>query len=176
MMAARSRADVDALNHRSRTAAVADGTVNGPVLAHAAGRDWQSGDLLRTRRNDRRLPVGDNHVRNGDRFTVVASAPAGGLVVDDLSSRGRTVLPADYLNRHATYGRPTGGVAGWRPAAHAARLDRPTRRASAGSGSFSARSGFGRPTTQRRGWHRCRSTRPRPEGREAPREGARWSW
>ena len=68
-MLARSRADVDALNHRSRTAAVADGTVNGPVLGHAAGRDWQSGDLLRTRRNDRRLPVGDNHVRNGDRFT-----------------------------------------------------------------------------------------------------------
>jgi len=31
--------------------------------------DWQAGDLLRARRNDRRLAVGDEaHVRNGDRY------------------------------------------------------------------------------------------------------------
>lgn len=93
LMMARSRADVDALNHRARTAAQADGIVAGPILAQAGGRDWQAGDLLGTRRNDRRLPVGETHVRNGDRFTVVAAAPAGGLVVEDLTGRGRSVLP-----------------------------------------------------------------------------------
>jgi hypothetical protein len=104
LMMARSRTDVDALNHRARTAAQATGTVRGPVLANSSWREWQAGDLLRTRRNDRRLPVGDTHVRNGDRYQVVAAAPAGGLVVQDLAGRGRTVLPADYLDRHATYG------------------------------------------------------------------------
>ena len=104
LMMARSRADVDALNHRARTAAQTDGTVAGPVLAHAGGRDWQTGDLLRARRNDRRLTVGDTHVRNGDRYRVLAAAPDGGLVVDDMTDRGRTILPAAYLDQHATYG------------------------------------------------------------------------
>ena len=104
LMMARARVDVDALNHRARTVAIADGAVTGPVLARAAGRDWQVGDLLRARRNDRRLPVGDTHVRNGDRFRVLAATPDGGLVVDDLTGRGRTELPAGYLHRHATYG------------------------------------------------------------------------
>jgi len=104
LMMARSRADVDALNHRARAAALKAGAVCGPVLVTAAGMDWQAGDLLRTRRNDRRLPVGDTHVRNGDRFCVVTAAPDGGLVVEDLTGRGRTVLPHRYLTRHATYG------------------------------------------------------------------------
>ena len=104
LMMARSRADVDALNLRARAAAIDAGTVSGPVLAHTAERDWRTGDLLRARRNDRRLAVADAHVRNGDRFRVVAAAPDGGLVVDDLTGRGRTVLPAAYLDQHATYG------------------------------------------------------------------------
>ncbi len=102
-MMARSRADVDALNHRARTAALADGAVGGPLLAHAGGRDWQTGDILRARRNNRRLRLGESHLRNGDRFRVTAAAP-GGLVVQDLAGRGRLVLPMEYLAAHATYG------------------------------------------------------------------------
>lgn len=104
LMMARSRADVDALNQRARTAAIAAGDVTGPVLTHASGRDWRAGDLLRARRNDRRLVVADTHVRNGDRFRVLSAAPGGGLLVDDVGGRGRTVLPAGYLDQHATYG------------------------------------------------------------------------
>jgi conjugative relaxase-like TrwC/TraI family protein len=57
LMLARTRLDVDALNQRARTAALEAGQVSGPVTA-AGGRDWQAGDVLRTRRNDRRLTVG----------------------------------------------------------------------------------------------------------------------
>ncbi len=105
LMMARARTDVDALNHRARDAALQGGTVHGPVLAVAGGRTWQAGDILRARRNDRRLPLGDGgHVRNGDRFTVLGPAPGGGLHVQDLAGRGRAMLPATYLAAHATYG------------------------------------------------------------------------
>jgi ATP-dependent exoDNAse (exonuclease V) alpha subunit len=104
LMLARARTDVDALNQRARAAALAVRDVRGPVLAHAGGRDWQAGDILRARCNDRRLPLGDGHVRNGDRFRVLAPGPDGGLVVEHLAGRGRAALPAGYLARHADYG------------------------------------------------------------------------
>jgi conjugative relaxase-like TrwC/TraI family protein len=103
LMLARTRVDVDALNQRARAAAVAAGEVTGPVTA-AGGRDWQAGDVLRTRRNDRRLIIGNGHVRNGDRFQVLGPGPQDGLIVQDLTGRGRTVLPAAYLAEHAEYG------------------------------------------------------------------------
>jgi len=105
LMLARTRVDVDSLNGRARTAAVADGHITGPAVTTGDGRVWQAGDLLRTRRNNRSLPLGDSHVRNGDRFRVLGPGPtdskakAGGdgqgLVVEDLAGRGRTILPAD---------------------------------------------------------------------------------
>ncbi len=103
LMLARTRLDVDALNLRARAAALAAGQVTGPVTV-AGGRDWQAGDVLRTRRNDRRLTVGDGHVRNGDRYQVLGPGPQDGLIVADLGGRGRTVLPAAYLAEHAEYG------------------------------------------------------------------------
>ena len=74
LMLARTRLDVDALNLRARAAAVAAGQVTGPITV-AGGRDWQAGDVLRARRNDRRLIVGDGHVRNGDRYQVLGPGP-----------------------------------------------------------------------------------------------------
>jgi conjugative relaxase-like TrwC/TraI family protein len=103
LMLARTRTDVDALNQRARTAAVTNGEIAGPVTT-AGDRDWQAGDLLRTRRNNRTLPVGEDHVRNGDRYRVLGPGPAGGLIVEDLRGRGRLTLPADYLSKHCEYG------------------------------------------------------------------------
>ncbi|HWH00411.1 MAG TPA: MobF family relaxase, partial [Pilimelia sp.] len=103
LMLARTRLDVDALNALARAAALAAGQITGPVTA-AGGRDWQAGDVLRTRRNDRRLSVGDGHVRNGDRFQVLGPGPQECLIVQDLTGRGRTVLPASYLAEHVEYG------------------------------------------------------------------------
>ncbi|MDQ3383267.1 MAG: relaxase domain-containing protein, partial [Actinomycetota bacterium] len=103
LMLARTRVDVDALNLRARAAALAAGKITGPVTV-AGGRDWQAGDVLRARRNDRRLTVGDGHVRNGDRYEVLGPGPQDGLIVQDLTGRGRIVLPAAYLAEHAEYG------------------------------------------------------------------------
>jgi len=116
LMLARTRQDVDALNTRARTAALASGQITGPVVV-AGEREWQAGDLLRTRRNNRQLPLGDSHVRNGDRFRVLGPGPATpgaagaangeggqGLIVEDLAGRGRTILPAEYLAQHCEYG------------------------------------------------------------------------
>jgi conjugative relaxase-like TrwC/TraI family protein len=103
LMLARTRLDVDALNLRARAAALTSGEIAGPVTV-AGQRQWQAGDLLRARRNDRRLSVGDGHVRNGDRYRVLGPGPQDGLIVQDLTGRGRTVLPAAYLAEHADYG------------------------------------------------------------------------
>jgi conjugative relaxase-like TrwC/TraI family protein len=103
LMLAGTRVDVDALNQRARAAALAAGEITGPVTV-AGSRDWQAGDVLRARRNDRRLAVGDGHVRNGDRYQVLGPGPQDGLIVEDLSGRGRTVLPAGYLAEYAEYG------------------------------------------------------------------------
>ena len=104
LMMARTRADVDALNIRARAAAVSFGEVHGPVV-RIGERDWQAGDLLRTRRNDRTLQIGEGHVRNGDRYRVLdTQGPGGGLIVEDLDGRSRTVLPPAYVAAHADYG------------------------------------------------------------------------
>jgi hypothetical protein len=103
LMLARTRVDVDALNLRARAAALAAGDIAGPVTV-AGGRQWQAGDLLRARRNDRRLSVGGGHVRNGDRYRVLGPGPDGAVLVEDLSGRGRAILPATYLAEHADYG------------------------------------------------------------------------
>lgn len=102
LMMARTRADVDRLNARARAAAVASDEVSGPAVEFG-GRSWQAGDVLLARRNDRRLPVGDAHVRNGDRYRVLA-ARDGGLLVQRLGGTQRALLPAEYVSRHADYG------------------------------------------------------------------------
>jgi len=112
LMLARTRQDVDALNTRARAAAVTNGHITGPTVT-AGEREWQGGDLLRTRRNNRQLALGDSHVRNGDRFRVLGPGPTGtgsgtaggpGLIVEDLAGRGRTILPAEYLAQYCEYG------------------------------------------------------------------------
>ncbi|MBA3742587.1 AAA family ATPase, partial [Sporichthya sp.] len=103
LMMARTRTDVDALNTRARNAAH-PGEAVGVTGVRIGERDWAAGDLLRARRNDRRLTIGDTHVRNGDRFRVLGAGPTGGLVVEDLGGRGRLELPAAYVARHADYG------------------------------------------------------------------------
>jgi conjugative relaxase-like TrwC/TraI family protein len=103
LMLARTRLDVDGLNLRARQAALSEGHVGGEASI-LGGRAWQHGDLLRARKNDRRLPIADGHVRNGDRYRVLGNSPDGGLLVEDLSGRGRITLPAAYVAKHAEYG------------------------------------------------------------------------
>ena len=117
LMLARTRLDVDALNTLARAAAQTAGDVTGPVT-RAGEREWQAGDLLRTRRNNRTLTLGGTlsssggtggggHVRNGDRYRVLGPGPDSGLIVEDLTGRGRLTLPHDYLQQHCEYGWAT---------------------------------------------------------------------
>ncbi len=115
LMLARAWTDVNALNSRARAVAVATGQVTGPDLVRVATRSastrdqvedrtWRAGDVLIAKRNTTRIPIGDDTLRNGDRFRVLAANDTGGLVVTDLRGRGTTTLPLGYLAAHAEYG------------------------------------------------------------------------
>jgi conjugative relaxase-like TrwC/TraI family protein len=115
LMLARAWTDVNALNARARAVAIATGAVTGPDLAIVATRSasnrgqteqrsWRAGDVLLAKKNDSRIGVGGETLRNGDRFRVLSVSDTGGLVVADLRGRGTVTLPNTYLARHAEYG------------------------------------------------------------------------
>ena len=103
MMLARTRDDVDQLNALAKTAAQQSGQSHGPQVA-AGDKSFQAGDVIRTKRNNRQLPLGETHVRNGDRYTILATTETGELLVDDLTGKGRTMLPPAYVAQHVDHG------------------------------------------------------------------------
>ncbi|HTW20466.1 MAG TPA: MobF family relaxase [Mycobacteriales bacterium] len=103
LLLARSHDDVDQLNARARARAIEHGEIRGDPLLAAGGYQWRVGDRMRVTRNNRRIPVGADHLRNGDLFTVTGHTPHG-LTVRRLHGPDTTLLPRDYLARHATYG------------------------------------------------------------------------
>ena len=106
MMLARTRDDVDQLNALAKIAAQAAGDSHGPQLV-VGDKSFQAGDVIRTKRNNRAITLGETHVRNGDRYTVLAPTQAGGLLVDDLTGKGRTMLPPTYVAEHVEHGWAT---------------------------------------------------------------------
>ena len=103
MMLARTRDDVDQLNAFAKIAAQAAGHSHGPQVL-IGDKSLQAGDVIRARRNNRGITVGETHVRNGDRYTILATTGDGGLLVDDLGGKGRTLLPASYVAEHVEHG------------------------------------------------------------------------
>jgi conjugative relaxase-like TrwC/TraI family protein len=103
LMLARSNSDVDELNARARQHALETGTVHGPPLLTDGDREWRAGDRMRVTRNDRHIPVGAEHLRNGDVFTVTGRT-AMGLTVQRLDSTDVAELPVAYVAEHARYG------------------------------------------------------------------------
>jgi conjugative relaxase-like TrwC/TraI family protein len=95
------------LNDRARAERIHSGLIS-------AGRDAvlrddaraSAGDVVITRRNDRRLRVGLNGwVRNGDRWTVTHVRLDGGLEArPEQQRRGSVVLPAGYVAEHVDLG------------------------------------------------------------------------
>ncbi|MFE5291844.1 MobF family relaxase [Isoptericola sp. NPDC056618] len=95
------------LNDRARAERIRSG-------ATSAGRDVvlrddaraSAGDVVVTRRNDRRLRTGSNTwVRNGDRWKVTHVRLDGGLEVrPEGRRRGSVVLPAGYVAEHVDLG------------------------------------------------------------------------
>jgi conjugative relaxase-like TrwC/TraI family protein len=106
MMLARTRDDVDQLNALAKIAAQTAGESHGPQV-RVGEKSFQAGDVVRTKRNNRAITLGETHVRNGDRYTILATTEGGGLLVDDHAGRGATMLPAAYVAQHVEHGWAT---------------------------------------------------------------------
>src|SRR5215207_10198518 len=96
LVLAPSRRQVADLNQRARSQRLAG---HQPTLEIdlADGNQASVGDLVVTRRNDRHLTSGRDWVRNGDRWTVTALTPDGGIRAAHRRSGRSVTLPADYL-------------------------------------------------------------------------------
>ena len=97
VMLAPTRELVSRLNQRAQDHRLAD-TIPRRQVELADGNQAGVGDLIITRRNDRRLrTTATDWVKNGDRWTILNLTRSGGLRVRHVRS-GRTVtLPGDYV-------------------------------------------------------------------------------
>ncbi len=101
-------ATVAELGARARAERVAGGHVAAAGLPLHDGNTAGVGDVIVTRRNDRRLLAGRGWVKNGDRWQVVHGFEDGALTVRRIAGDGRTggslTLPADYVAQHVELG------------------------------------------------------------------------
>jgi hypothetical protein len=106
LMLAPARYQVADLNQRARTARLAG---DQPVLEVdlVDGNRASVGDLIITRRNDRRLTAGRDWVRNGDRWTVTAITSDGGIKATHLRTGKSVNLPAGYVREAVELGYAT---------------------------------------------------------------------
>ncbi|TFC31357.1 TrwC relaxase [Cryobacterium sp. TMT1-3] len=98
---------VAALNVRARTELILEGRVNAlyEVALHDGTRA-AVGDMVITRRNDRRLFASRGWVRNGDRWNVIGVHRNGSVEVQRQGRRwgSAVLLPASYLAQHVDLG------------------------------------------------------------------------
>ena len=95
------------MNTRARIDLILDGVVRGPREADLHdGTRTATGDVVITRRNDRRLRAGRGWVRNGDRWNVMDVRDDGSIVLQRAGAKwGATVIvPADYVAEHVELG------------------------------------------------------------------------
>lgn len=103
VMIAETTETAAALNTRARLDRIIAGHVaaSDGVRLHD-GTEASTGDLVITRRNDRRLLAGRGWVKNGDRWHVTATYDDGSVTVHRAGQRGRASvrLPASYVAEH----------------------------------------------------------------------------
>jgi conjugative relaxase-like TrwC/TraI family protein len=107
ILVAETHQAVTALNQRARADRIIDGTVNPTQeLPLHDGAAVCEGDLVITRRNDRRLRSGNSWVRNGDRWTVTQLRGDGSITIHPIGRRfgGSIILPAAYVSEHLDLG------------------------------------------------------------------------
>jgi len=106
VMLAPTRDTVAALNARARADRVdAQATPTGREVALREGATASAGDLITTRRNDRRLVLTANDwVRNGDRWHIQHVRPDGSLRVRHLGTGRVITLPTEYVAHHVDLG------------------------------------------------------------------------
>jgi conjugative relaxase-like TrwC/TraI family protein len=108
IMLAPTRDVVTELNRRARAHRLLSAPTSGPEVALADRNRASAGELIITRRNDRRLRTSaTNWVKNGDRWTVLNADRDGGLRVQHRRT-GRTIhLPANYVRDFVELGYAT---------------------------------------------------------------------
>jgi hypothetical protein len=103
-----SARDVRALNERARAERLLlDGAVDQHEVDLVDGGRASVGDIVITRQNDRRIrTMRGGWVKNGDRWRISDIRRDGTVVVKRVGpgSRGRTVLPAEYVAEHVDLG------------------------------------------------------------------------
>jgi conjugative relaxase-like TrwC/TraI family protein len=107
VMLAPTRETARGLNERARADRIAStgSEFNGPETVLADGLAASAGDIITTRRNDRRLVIGaTDFVRNGDRWTVDLVHENGALTVHRQSDGRKLTLPASYVTEHVQLG------------------------------------------------------------------------
>jgi len=106
VMLAPTRDTVAALNARARTDRLAAHTTPvGREVALREGATASAGDLITTRRNDRRLVLTANDwVRNGDRWHIQHVRSDGSLRVRHLGTGRVITLPTGYVAHHVDLG------------------------------------------------------------------------
>ncbi|NYI75492.1 MobF family relaxase [Nocardioides panzhihuensis] len=111
LMLAPTRDLVADLNARARAARLAEASSRqsrghrGAEVALADGNQASVGDVVITRRNNRRLGLsGTDWVKNGDRWTITKVRRDGGLKVVNQASGLSVVLPPDYVADHLELG------------------------------------------------------------------------
>jgi conjugative relaxase-like TrwC/TraI family protein len=106
LMLAPSRHQVADLNQRARAGRLA-GQQPGLEIDLADGNRASVGDLIITRRNDRRLTTGRDWVRNGDRWTVTTLTADGGIRATHRRTRKSVMLPGHYVREAVELGYAT---------------------------------------------------------------------
>jgi hypothetical protein len=107
ILVAETQQSVTTLNQRARADRIIDGTVNPErELPLHDGTAVCEGDLVITRRNNRRLRSGSSWVRNGDRWIVTHLRDDGSITIRPTHRRfgGSIVLPAAYVAEHLDLG------------------------------------------------------------------------
>jgi len=106
VMLAPTTQTVTALNDRARTDRLAaQDTPIGREVTLRTGSRASCGDLITTRRNDRRLVLTRNDwVRNGDRWTVRGVGADGSVTARHVGTNRIITLPADYVGAQVELG------------------------------------------------------------------------
>ncbi len=100
LMIAGDLGTVSELNARARTDRVSAGQVIDEGVMVTGGGTAGVGDQVRTRQNNRHLMSGRTWVRNGDRWSVIATFEDGSMTVKRANGTGVVLLPADYVRDH----------------------------------------------------------------------------
>jgi ATP-dependent exoDNAse (exonuclease V) alpha subunit len=107
LMLAPTRELVSRLNQRAQDYRLG-GAARGRQVELADGNRASVGDLVITRRNDRRLRLSaTDWVKNGDRWTVLDLTSTGGLRVRHIRNGRIVTLPADYVGTSVELGYAT---------------------------------------------------------------------